>query len=56
MSDDNSLRAQAGALGVVLDPPQVSRLRRFEELLVDRAVPLGAISRSETSTMPKCSP
>jgi 16S rRNA (guanine527-N7)-methyltransferase len=49
MSDDNPLRAQAGDLGVVLDPPQVSRLLRFEELLVDRAVPLGAISRSDSA-------
>ena len=49
MSDDNPLRAQAGDLGVVLDPLQVSRLRRFEELLVDRAVPLGAISRSDSA-------
>jgi 16S rRNA (guanine527-N7)-methyltransferase len=49
MSDDDALRAQAGDLGVVLDPPQVSRLLRFEELLVDRAVPLGAISRSDSA-------
>jgi 16S rRNA (guanine527-N7)-methyltransferase len=49
MSDDNPLRAQAGDLGVVLDPLRVSRLRRFEELLVDRAVPLGAISRSDSA-------
>ena len=49
MSDDNPLRAQAGDLGVVLDPLKVSRLRRFEELLVDRAVPLGAISRSDSA-------
>jgi len=49
MSDDNPLRAQAGDLGVILDPPQVSRLLRFEELLVDRAVPLGAISRSDSA-------
>jgi 16S rRNA (guanine527-N7)-methyltransferase len=49
MSDDNPLRAQAGDLGVVLDPLKVSRLRRFEELLVERAVPLGAISRSDSA-------
>ena len=48
MSDDDALRAQAGDLGVLLDPPQISQLRRFEELLVDRAVPLGAISRSDS--------
>ena len=49
MSDDDPLRAQAGDLGVLLDPPQISRLRRFEELLADRAVPLGAISRSDSA-------
>ena len=49
MSDDDALRAQAGDLGVLLDPSQISRLRRFEELLVDRAVPLGAISRSDSA-------
>ena len=49
MSDDDALRAQAGNLGVLLDPQQISQLRRFEELLVDRAVPLGAISRSDSA-------
>jgi 16S rRNA (guanine527-N7)-methyltransferase len=49
MSDDDALRAQAGDLGVLLDPQQISQLRRFEELLVDRAVPLGAISRSDSA-------
>jgi 16S rRNA (guanine527-N7)-methyltransferase len=49
MSDDDLLRAQAGDLGVLLDPAQISRLRRFEELLVERAVPLGAISRSDSA-------
>ena len=49
MIDDDSLRAQAGDLGVLLDPPQISRIRRFEELLADRAVPLGAISRSDSA-------
>jgi 16S rRNA (guanine527-N7)-methyltransferase len=48
MSDDDALRAQAVDLGVLLDPSQVSRLRRFEELLVERAVPLGAIARSDS--------
>jgi 16S rRNA (guanine527-N7)-methyltransferase len=47
MSDTEGLRAQAGSLGVVLDPSQVSRLTRFEELLVDRAIPLGAVSSSD---------
>ena len=49
MSDDDALRAQAGDLGVSLAPPQLSQLRRFEDLLVDRAVPLGAISRSDSA-------
>ena len=48
MSDDDPLRAQAGDFGVRLDPPEISQLRRFEELLVDRAVPLRAISRSDS--------
>jgi hypothetical protein len=49
MSDDDALRAQAGDLGVFLGPPQLSQLRRFEKLLADRAVPLGAISRSDAA-------
>ena len=49
MSDDDPLRAQAGDLGVLLDPTQIAQLRRFEELLVDRAGPLGAISRSDSA-------
>jgi 16S rRNA (guanine527-N7)-methyltransferase len=48
MSDTESLRAQAGSLGVALDPSQASRLMRFEKLLVDRAIPLGVVSRSDT--------
>lgn len=47
MSDTEGLQAQAGSLGVVLDPSQVSRLTRFEELLVARAIPLGAVSSSD---------
>ena len=34
---------------MLLDPPQISQLRRFEELLADRAIPLGAISRSDSA-------
>jgi 16S rRNA (guanine527-N7)-methyltransferase len=49
MSDDDTLRTQAGDLGVLLNPPQISQLRRFEELLVDRAAALGAISRSDSA-------
>jgi 16S rRNA (guanine527-N7)-methyltransferase len=49
MSDPEALRAQAGSLGVALDPSQASRLIRFEELLADRAIPLGAVSRSDAT-------
>jgi len=49
VSDSEALRAQAGSLGVALDRSQASRLIRFEELLVDRAIPLGAVSRSDAS-------
>jgi len=48
MSDTEALRAQAGSLGVPLDPTQASRLIRFEQLLLDRAIPLGMVSRSDT--------
>jgi 16S rRNA (guanine527-N7)-methyltransferase len=47
MSDTEALRAQARSLGVVLDPSQASRMTRFEELLADRAIPLGAVSPSD---------
>ena len=49
MSDTEVLRAQAGSLGVALDPSQASRLIRFEELLADRAIPLGVVSRSDAT-------
>jgi len=49
MSDSEALRAQAGSLGVALDRARASRLIRFEELLVDRAIPLGAVSRSDAT-------
>ena len=51
MSDDDVLRTQAAGLGVLLDPPQISQLRRFEELLARRAIPLGAISRSDSTRL-----
>jgi 16S rRNA (guanine527-N7)-methyltransferase len=38
---------QASALGVDLNGSQVSRLVRFEALLAERAVPLGAVARSD---------
>ena len=49
MSDTEALRAQAVSLGVVLDPSQASRLTRFEELLADRAIPLGVVSPSDAT-------
>jgi len=49
MSDTEALRAQAASLGVALDPSQASRLIRFEELLADRAIPLGVVSRSDAT-------
>jgi 16S rRNA (guanine527-N7)-methyltransferase len=53
MSDTEALRAQAGSLGVALDPSQASRLIRFEQLLLDRAIPLGMVSRSDTTGIRK---
>ena len=49
MSDTEVLRAQAGSLGVAIDPTQASRLIRFEELLADRAIPLGVVSHSDAT-------
>ena len=49
MSDTEALRAQAGRIGVALDPSQASRLIGFEELLADRAIPLGVVSRSDAT-------
>jgi 16S rRNA (guanine527-N7)-methyltransferase len=49
MSDPEALRAQAGSIGVTLDPSQASRLIRFEQLLADRAIPLGVVSRSDAT-------
>jgi 16S rRNA (guanine527-N7)-methyltransferase len=49
MSGPEALRAQAGSIGVALDPLQASRLIRFEQLLADRAIPLGVVSRSDES-------
>jgi 16S rRNA (guanine527-N7)-methyltransferase len=49
MSGDDALRALAADLGVLLDPSQISRLRRFEELLADRAAPLRAISKADSA-------
>jgi 16S rRNA (guanine527-N7)-methyltransferase len=36
-------------MGVALDPAQASRLIRFEELLAERAIPLGVVSRSDAT-------
>jgi 16S rRNA (guanine527-N7)-methyltransferase len=49
MSETEALRAQAASIGVALDASQSSRLIRFEELLTERAVPQGAISRSDAT-------
>jgi 16S rRNA (guanine527-N7)-methyltransferase len=49
MSETEALRAQAASLGVVLDPSQVSRLARYEELLAARAIPLGVVSPSDAT-------
>lgn len=49
MSETEALRAQAASIGVALDPSQASRLIRFEELLTDRAIPQGAVSRSDAT-------
>jgi len=53
MSDTEALRAQAGSLGVALEPSQASRLIRFEQLLLDRAIPLGMVSSSDTTRIRK---
>src|SRR5215204_6400067 len=49
MTETEALRAQAGRLGVALDTSQASRLIAFEQLLFDRAIPLGVVSRSDTT-------
>jgi len=49
MSDTGALRAQAVILGVALDRSQATRLIRFEELLADRAIPLGVVSPSDAT-------
>ncbi len=47
MSDPAVLRSQARELGVELDPSQAARLLGYEQLLIGKAVPLGAIARSD---------
>jgi 16S rRNA (guanine527-N7)-methyltransferase len=49
MSTPDALREQAASLGVELDPAQAIRLLRYEDLLLRRAVPLGAVARSDAS-------
>jgi 16S rRNA (guanine527-N7)-methyltransferase len=49
--DVSELLTQASALGVELDQERVARLIRFERLLVDRAVPLGAVARSDVTRL-----
>jgi 16S rRNA (guanine527-N7)-methyltransferase len=49
MSDPEALRAQARSIGVALDSSQASRLIRFEQLLAERAIPLGVVARSDAT-------
>jgi len=47
MRDAETLRVQAESIGVALEPSQVARLLRFEDLLLERAIPLGAVAKSD---------
>ena len=47
MSDPEAIRLQAKELGVELDRSQAALLLAYEQLLVAKAVPLGAIARSD---------
>jgi 16S rRNA (guanine527-N7)-methyltransferase len=51
MSEPEILLGQAAELGVALDASRAAALLRFEDLLTRRAVPLGAVARSDTSRM-----
>jgi 16S rRNA (guanine527-N7)-methyltransferase len=51
MSEPEILLGQATELGVALDASRAATLLRFEDLLTRRAVPLGAVARSDTSRM-----
>lgn len=45
--DAEELRRQASALGADLDEERAQRLIAFERLLLERAIPLGAVARSD---------
>ena len=49
MSEPEILLGQAAELGVALDASRAPALIRYEDLLARRAVPLGAIARSDTT-------
>ena len=49
MSEPEILLGQAAELGVALDASRAATLIRYEDLLARRAVPLGAIARSDTT-------
>ncbi|MGA9161619.1 MAG: 16S rRNA (guanine(527)-N(7))-methyltransferase RsmG [Actinomycetota bacterium] len=48
MSDPEAIRLQARELGVELDLTQAARLLAYEQLLVTKAVPLGAVARADS--------
>jgi 16S rRNA G527 N7-methylase RsmG len=45
--DARELKRQASALGADLDEERIRRLIAFERLLLERAIPLGAVARSD---------
>ena len=47
----SDLVTQASALGVELDRERAARLIRFERLLAERAVPIGAVARSDADRL-----
>jgi len=49
MSEPEILLGQAAELGVALDASRAATLIRYEDLLARRAIPLGAIARSDTT-------
>ena len=49
MSEPEILLGQAAELGVALDASRAATLIRYEDLLARRAVPLGAIARSDAT-------
>ena len=49
MSEAEILLGQAAELGVTLDASQAATLIRYEDLLARRAVPLGAVARSDAT-------